>query len=326
MTTPSDRFAEKTTPYLRGLIGDSDALRTIYVFDPKFEDVPANPEADLFFEKRLTTTKGLVHKYQGRALFLLTYTCAAHCRYCERQDRVGLGLDAEGRVADEDIDHAAQYLEAHPDVTEVIFSGGDPLTHPRGLEYASRLFAATSSVRVLRIHTRFPMQMPDKVDYDMLSRIVALPDSYYLSLHVDHPDELTPPIQDMIRRLRALGYILLSQSVFLAGVNDSVDVLAKLFTRLAELGVRPYYIYHCQPIPTTMRFVMSLEDEVAIMSVLRERLSGLAFPQHVLELQHTTGKVLVPTNHWRVDLGTVRDFNGDWLSVSDRAMKVQSNI
>ena len=120
-----------------------------------------------------------------------------------------------------------------------------------------------------------------------------------------------------------MGYILICQSVFLKGVNDSVDVLANLFSRLAELGVRPYYLYHCQPIPATVDFVMDIEDEIKIMTELRERISGLAFPFHVLELQHTTGKVIVPTAHWEFDVTKVSDFLGKKHSVRRQAAQIK---
>ena len=306
----NDRFAEKTTAHLRSLAEESDAVRQMYFFDPEHEDVPANRDVDLFLEKKLTCTKGLVYKYPGRCIVLLSYTCAANCRYCERQDRVGVGLDDDGRLTDAEIRCAAQFVSQHTEITEVIFSGGDPLTHPQGLRLAGQLMAEIPHVRILRIHTRYPLQLPSKVDFELLEEIALLGPTFYLSLHVDHPTELTPDVQEVIRRLRRLGAILLCQSVFLKGINDDLEVLIRLFTRLAELGVRPYYIYHCHPIVTTMRFVMRLEDEIALMSRLRERLSGVACPQHIFEMRHTTGKLAVPTDHWSVDLAHVRDFAG----------------
>jgi len=321
--SPTDRFQEKTTPYLRELAATSDAVRTMYFYDPEHEDVPAQPDNDLFFEKRLTTAKGLVAKYPGRALLLLSYTCAANCRFCERQDRVGVGLDAEGRLSTEEVRAAVDHLRTRPDIYEVIFSGGDPLMNTKGLRLATELLGELDHVTMLRIHTRVPVQAPSRVDLDMLASIVDIPSTFYLSIHIDHPDELTAESEAVIRQLRKTGFVLLCQSVFLRGVNDDVATLKRLYERLAALGVRPYYIYHCQPIPTTMRFVMDLADEVAIMSQLREQVSGLAFPQHVLELQHTTGKVVAPTNHWDTDLTTVRDFVGATHDVRDRALTVQ---
>lgn len=318
-----DRFAEKTTAHLRKLAETSPAIRSMYRFDAQHENVPADRDADLFLEKQLTPTKGVVYKYPGRVLVLLSYTCAANCRYCERQDRVGVGLDEQGRLTQPEIDRAVEFVAERPEITEVIFSGGDPLTHPHGLLWAATALAEIPHVRILRIHTRYPLQLPEKVDFELFAQLAALRPTLYLSLHVDHPDELTPLTERVIRRLRGLGFILLCQSVFLKGVNDAADVLARLFTRLAELGVRPYYIYHCHPIATTMRFVMRLEDEIEIMSRLRERVSGLACPQHIFEMRQTTGKLVVPSDHWHVDLAEVNDFVGNVHDVEQAAMNVK---
>jgi len=303
-------FAEKVTIYLRKLAETSDAIRKMYMFDPEYEDIPADTSRDLLKEKVNAPVFGTVRKFDGRLLVLLSYTCAANCRYCERQDRVGVGLDRVGRLTEQQIDTVVEYIANDPSLYEVIASGGDPLVHPKGLK---RLFGALSEidhVRVLRIHTRFPLQWPQKVDIGLMADLAAMKPTSYLSLHIDHPDELTPEAIDVIQKLRRSGYILISQSVFLKGVNDNVETLRRMFTLLFQLGVRPYYIYHCQQIRTTERFVMSLEEEVNIMSALREQLSGLAFPQHVIDLPSARGKVLVPTNHWSCNLGTTRDFDG----------------
>ncbi|MEU1204652.1 radical SAM protein [Nocardia sp. NPDC005825] len=310
MMEPEARFAEKTTPYLRERVAESAALRQMYLFDPEHEDLPADTDRDLLHEKINSPLFGTVRKFEGRLLVLLSYTCAANCRYCERQDRVGVGLDKIGRLSPAQIDRIVDYVASDSSLYEVIASGGDPLMHPRGLE---QLFTALSSlehIRVLRIHTRFPLQWPERVKMDLLRRLGELRPVVYLSLHVDHPDELTQPVVELIRKLREFGILLISQSVFLKGVNDDVATLERLFLQLFHLGVRPYYIYHCQRIPTTDRFEMALKDEVEIMSALRERLSGLAFPQHVLDLPGARGKVVVPSHHWDVNMGHVRDFDG----------------
>ncbi len=317
-----DRFAEKTTAHIRELAKSSPAMRAMYLFDEEHENHPANRDVDLFLEKQLTQTKGVVYKYPGRVIILLSYTCAANCRYCERQDRVGVGLDAQGRLTEAEIERAATFVAEHEEISEVIFSGGDPLTHPTGLALAAKLIADIPHVRILRVHTRYPLQLPERVDFELIEQLEALPPTFYLSLHIDHPDELTPETELVIERLRRTGAILICQSVFLKGVNDNVETLARLFTRLAELGVRPYYIYHCHPIATTMRFVMPLADEIAIMSRLRERISGIACPQHIFEMRHTTGKLVVPTDHWDVNLAEVRDFQANTIDVDKSALEV----
>ena len=314
----TDRFAEKVTPYLRDLATGSPGIRAMYNFDPAHENIPADIQRDLLNEKVKAHAPlfGTVRKFKGRLLVLLSYTCAAHCRYCERQDRVGVGLDQVGRLTPNQIDAIIDYVKNDPSVYEVIASGGDPLTHPQGLEQLFTSLASVEHVRVLRIHTRFPLQVPDKVNVDLMQRIAKLKPTVFLSLHIDHPDELTPPVIELIREFRNAGFLLISQSVFLKGVNDDIDTLERMFLRLFQLGVMPYYIYHCQRIPTTERFVMDLVDEVAIMTALRERLSGLAFPHHVIDLPGARGKVLVPSGHWDSDLSKTRDFDGLALNTS----------
>ncbi|MCA9240989.1 MAG: radical SAM protein [Planctomycetales bacterium] len=316
-----DRFAEKTTEHLRRLAESSPAIAKMYRLDPEHETLPADRHADHFLEKQLTATKGVVYKYPGRVLLLLSYTCAANCRYCERQDRVGVGLDEEGRLKPDEIERAVQFVADRNEINEVIFSGGDPLTHPHGLRAAATAMAAIPHVRILRIHTRYPLQLPGKVDFSLLRELAELPVVFYMSLHVDHPDELTPETEAVIERVRRLGFLLLCQTVFLKGVNDDVDSLQRLFVRLSELGVRPYYIYHCHPIASCMHFVMNLADEVAIMSVLRERLSGVACPQHIFEIRETTGKLVIPTSHWDVDWRQVRDYRGNTHDLHRAAMR-----
>lgn len=310
----SDRFAEKTTLNIRRMAQSSSAIRSMYFFDPEHEDIPADTSRDLLNEKSNSPLFGTVRKFPRRLLVLLSYTCAANCRYCERQDRVGVGLDRWGRLSDEQVDDVVRYVAADPSISEVIASGGDPLVNLKGLERLFTELSAVEHVKVLRIHTRFPMQSPQQVNRDVMQRLARTKDVVYLSLHVDHPDELTDEVLELIRDFRSYGFILISQSVFLRGVNDDVDTLERLFNQLFVAGVRPYYIYHCQRIPTTSRFEMDLEDEVTIMSLLRERLSGLAYPQHVLDLPGARGKVVVPTHFWDFDLGRTRDFDGKTLS------------
>jgi lysine 2,3-aminomutase len=273
------------------------------------------------YEKRNSPIKGVVYKFRGRIVVLLSYTCAANCRYCERQDRVGVGLDSNGYLRPDEIQHIVSFIEANGEINEVILSGGDPLMNPGGLKLISGLLSKLEQIKILRIHTRVPVQQPGLVDLQLLSDISSQFRTCYFSVHIDHPDELTTETEDTMLKIRRAGYIMLAQSVFLKGINDDFAILRSLFLRLSELGIRPYYIYHCQAIPTTMRFVMHLEEEIKLMTQLREHLSGIAFPQHVIDVQHTIGKILVPTNHWHVDLSEMRDFKGAWLATEGQVMR-----
>jgi len=315
------RFAEKETAYIRALAEQSAAVRAIYHDPSDAESFPVNLDRDILLEKRMSPVKGAVYKFPGRLLVLVSVTCFANCRYCERQDRVGVGLDQAGRLSDRDIDQIVAYVRQNAEISEVILSGGDPLTHPSGMERLVRDLSRVPHVRIIRIHTRVPVQAPEHVDFSLMSRIASMFPAPYLGVHIDHPDELTKAAEDVLARLRSIGFILFSQSVFLRGINDDIETLVCLFGRLAEIGVRPYYIYHCQAIPATMRYVLPVAVERALMTQLRERVSGIAYPQHVIDLQHARGKVLVPTEHWQVDLGQVRDYDGNWLDLGRQAMK-----
>lgn len=303
------RFQQKLTPYLKELCSRSDAMRKMYVYNDKYENIPVDLDRDILVEKEKTPVKGVVHKFKNRVLFLISYTCFANCRFCERQDRVGVGLDAQGRLNTDQIDGGIEYIRTNSNINEVIFSGGDPLTNPLGLLHAVDALKRIEHVKVIRIHTKAPLQMPNKVNFDVLQQVIESNKTTYLSIHVNHPDELNEITIPLVKNIRSLGYILLSQSVFLKGVNDDEDVLFELFDTLSSIGVRPYYIYHCQSIPTTDRFVMDLNEERRIMTVLRERLSGIAFPNHVIDIQKTTGKVIVPTNHWIGEKNSIRDYD-----------------
>lgn len=303
-------YLQKTTKYIDSLARESSAVKDMYFYNSDYENIPIDTSRDVLLEKLNSPTKGLVHKFKNRTMLLLSFTCAANCRFCERQDRVGVGLDKYGNLSKNDIRNAVEYISSHTEINEVIFSGGDPLSNPNGLLYACTLLSKVEHIHIFRLHTKFPMQYPSNVNFELLKKVVKLAPVFYLSIHINHPDELNEITIPVLNKIRKLGFIMLSQSVFLKGVNDSVDTLKELFLRLSEVGVRPYYIYHCTSIPTTQRFVMKIQDEVNIMSTLRENLSGIAFPNHTVDLMGAVGKVIVPTNHWKAERTKVSDYNG----------------
>lgn len=307
-----DHFEEKITGYLRELSERSAAVKKMYYYNPELENTPIDVTRDIMLEKRCTQTKGLVHKFNNRVLIMLSYTCAANCRYCERQDRVGVGMDKDGMLTERDIDAIYNYIKQRTNINEVIFSGGDPLTNPKVLCYACFRLSEIKHIKVFRIHTKFPINNPLAVNLDLLEEIIQLRPIFYFSIHVNHPDELNEISIPVIEKIRKLGYIMLSQSVFLNSINNDVDILEHLFTTLSQIGVRPYYIYHCTNIPANKYFVMSIEEEISIMTELRNRLSGIAYPIHVIDLMNAVGKITVPTNHWMTSgvVTGICDFTG----------------
>lgn len=309
-----DRFREQTTTYLRRLAARSAAVARMYEATP--EEPPIDFGRDLLLEKEMSPVRGLVHKFTDRVLVLLTYQCAAYCRYCERQDRVGVS-GPQARLGTGEIDAIARYVGQHPDVREIVFSGGDPLVHRDGLRYAARVLSDLPTVRVLRIHTRVPVQAPSAVDLPLMAELASFRPATYLSIHVNHVDELTDEARAVIQDLRRIGLLLISQSVILRTVNDSVEELERLFVALYQLGVRPYYLYHCQAIPPAERFVVPLEVERQLVSKLRERVSGIAMPLHVIDLPQAVGKVVVPEARWTPAPTAVADFQARVIKLAD---------
>lgn len=277
--------------------------------DRELELVPSDA-SDPLLEDEHEVVRGLIHKYGKRVLCLLTAECAAYCRFCTRRRMVS---DIErGRMGVGDIERWADYLGAHPEVSEVILSGGDPFVAPVELfSYATQKLSAVPTVTVLRIGTRAPVSAPELMTDEKLQAIEAVRQPVYIGIHFEHPAELTDATIEAVARLRRAGAILYSQTVFLAGVNDDYETLYNLFSRLVEVGVRPYYIYRCDPVAGAGHFRADFAKERRIMTALRTNLSGLACPTYVIDTPRGSGKIPVPLEFWDVDFSSFRDFCGE---------------
>lgn len=265
-----------------------------------------NYQLDPLAEKDHEVLPGLIWKYTNRVLVLSTYACPSECNFCFRK---ALNQERQERAS---VDEMVAFIQKHSQIQEVIFSGGEPLLVMDDLTSMVTALARTKHIQLFRIHTRLPLTFPHNVP---LEQLVALPrlihQPFYMVIHTNHPAELEKlEAQVVIRSLRQAGYIMLSHTVFLQGINDSVDTLEALFTKLVILGVKPYYIFHCDHMPHTERFEVPIEKEVAIMSELRKRVSGLAYPLHVIDSFSGKGKIPVPTDYWEWKSGTYTDFAG----------------
>lgn len=301
---------QRVTKHLEALCRQSPAMARQFLHEEeplKEEDEPPG-SADPLLEENHTVCRGLVHKYSNRVLILLTLDCAAYCRFCTRQRKVGDPLQAS--VTRKDVDRMIAYAKLHPEIREVILSGGDPFIVPHMLEYAMDSFAALEQIKVLRVGTRLPVADPRRISGRKLLFLRKPKQPVYVGIHFEHPDELTPETVAACTALRKLGCILYSQSVFLKGVNDDFDTLYALFSRLIEIGVKPYYIYRCDPVRGAERFIVEFEKEVEIMTRLRSQLSGMAFPVYVIDTPNGAGKIPVPLNFWQFDRSGFGDFDG----------------
>lgn len=302
--------------HLKRMAKKSLAIRREFYPSKEEENCTPNSFKDPLLEEKYEKVKGLIHKYPGRVLVLLTMKCASYCRFCTRR-RIVSSVGGE-LVTRSDICEMGAYLLAHPEINEVIFSGGDPLTSPDLLKYSLRKFSRLSQIKILRIHTRVPVSNPKLLTEDVLEVIkkVNKDKPVYVSIHFEHPDELTRATVLAVKKLRAAGAILLSQSVFLKGINDNYQVLYTLFRKISELGVRPYYLYRCDPVHGAEHFIVPLEKEVKIMTQLRANLSGIACPNYVIDAPNGFGKIPVPLDFWEFTKEEFRDFNGKRIFLS----------
>lgn len=259
-------------------------------------------------EDKYQVTKGLIHKYPGRVLVLLTMTCASYCRFCTRQRMVSDIM--KGITNHKSIDTMVDYVKSRPDIKEIIFSGGDPLVVPEKLIYALEEFSKLPQIKIIRIGTRMPVSDPEHVPLKELLEVVKkIKQPVYMLVHFDHPAEITPETEEVVYQLRKAGCFLSSQTVFLRGINDDYHILYKLFNRLLEIGVVPYCIYRCDLVRGAEHFICDFEKEIEIMTELRKNLSGLAFPVYVIDAPQGSGKIPVPLNFWSFRKHQYKDFN-----------------
>lgn len=300
---------KRLSPYLKHLVKLCPAISRQFV---PSKDETVDDEftfEDPLLEDQHTVTHGLVHKYGARCLVLLTMNCAAYCRFCTRRRRVS--DIKKGLITLEDLNNMEKYLKKHPEITELIFSGGDPLTVPRLLKIALQKFSKLPQIKVIRVGSRLPSVEPAKVNKQVIDALkVVKRQPLYIMVHFEHPDEITPAVIRAIKKLQSVSTMLLSQSVFLKGVNDDVNVLKNLFTKLIEIGVKPYYLFRCDFVTGAEHFIVPFKKEVKIVTELRRKLSGLAFPIYVIDAADGAGKIPVPLNFWKYDNRYYKDFNG----------------
>ncbi len=227
-----------------------------------------------------TARPGLLHKYHGRALLITTGACAVHCRYCfRRQFPYG-----ESRLGNEQWRQILDYLEADPEIDEVILSGGDPLVlSDRRLAELVESLNAVAQLKRLRIHSRVPLVLPERIDRDLLATLADSRLRQVLVLHANHPRELDAEVTNALAALRDVGIELLNQSVLLAGVNDRVATLAELSERLFDCGVLPYYLHLLDRVQGAAHFEVDEIKAKALVRALRERLPGYLVPRLVRE-------------------------------------------
>ncbi|BBF94468.1 lysine-2,3-aminomutase-like protein [Blastochloris tepida] len=292
------RYAVSITPAVAALIDAADPADPIarqFVPDPREFDRGPAERADPIGDDAFSPLPGLVHRHPDRVLLKLVNACPVYCRFCFRREMVGPGA---GALTPEALDAALAYIAGHPDIWEVVFTGGDPfmVSARRAAEVVERL-AAIAHVKVLRWHTRVPVVAPERVTADFVAALKSPNQATWVVLHANHARELSPAARAACARLVDAGIPMLSQSVLLAGINDDPDVLAALMRALVETRIKPYYLHHADLAPGTAHHRTSLATGRELVRALRRTASGLAQPTYVLDLPGGFGKVPVSPDY-----------------------------
>lgn len=311
------RYAIAVTPTLAAMMAPGDPIARQFLPDPAELDIHPEERADPIGDEAHSPVPGIVHRYPDRALLKLVGVCAVYCRFCFRREMVGPGAPAN--LSPEALDGAMGYLAAHPEIWEVILTGGDPfMVTPRRLAGVLERLGAIPHLRIARFHTRIPIAAPERVSVELVETLKRGAQTIYVVVHANHARELTPAAREAIARLVDAGIPVLSQSVLLRGVNDSPEALADLFRGLVECRVKPYYLHHPDLAPGTSHFRLSVEEGQALMRALQGRLSGLCLPTYVLDIPGGHGKV--PLTPGYVETGAVRDYCGGRHAYPPEAM------
>lgn len=265
---------------------DDPLLRQVLPLDDE-DRIVAGFDFDAVGDAAAKAGTGVIQKYDGRALLIATGSCAIHCRYCFRRHFPY----AEETAAAAGWAPAIAALRADPSIREVILSGGDPLSLSTGkLAELAELLRSLPQVARLRLHTRLPIVLPERVDDELLDWIGALPWPVVMVVHANHAREIDDGVRDALRALRGRGVQLLNQAVLLRGVNDDADAQVGLSEALFDAGVLPYYLHVLDRVQGTAHFDVPDAEARALRDAIHARLPGYLVPRLVREIAGEPGK------------------------------------
>ncbi len=288
-----NKLALAITPHFFNLIHPTDPdcpIRRQVV--PRVEETWENPDemTDPCGEDSHMPVPGLVHRYPDRVLFLVTDRCAAYCRYCTRSRIVSGAGEQELHT---EWEAAFRYLEQHTEIRDVLLSGGDALLlSDNRLEGLIQRLRSIEHIEFIRIGSRVPVFLPQRITPELCA-MLAKYHPLWMSVHVNHPRELTIEVKEALERLADHGIPLGNQSVLLRGVNDDPDTYRELVHKLLRCRVRPYYLYQCDLIKGSSHLRTSVEKGLDIIENLRGHTTGYAVPQFVIDAPGGGGKVPV---------------------------------
>ena len=303
------RYAVAITPALVELIDNSDPDDPIArQFVPTAAELEMQPgeNADPIGDHPHSPVPGIVHRYPDRVLFKLVHVCAVYCRFCFRREMVGPGK--ENALSDGAYRAAIDYIRSHSEIWEVILTGGDPLMlSPRRMSEIMADLAGIDHVKIIRLHTRVPVADPARISDEMVAALKVEGATTWVAVHANHARELSGSARAACARLVDAGIPLVSQSVLLRGVNDSIAALSDLMRAFVECRIKPYYLHHGDLAPGTVHLRTTLAKGQDLMRQLRGRVSGLCQPDYVIDIPGGAGKSPVGPNYVLVVQNTAAD-------------------
>lgn len=299
----SARYPVRLTDYYAALIKTpDDAIGKQCLPDMReLEDSTQCP--DPLDEASLSPVPGLIHRYPDRVVLLVSNRCAVYCRFCMRKRMVGSG---DAPMGEADLGTALAYIAAHPEIRDVILSGGDPLMlDDESLVKVLTGLRAIPHVSIIRIGTRIPATLPARITPELCSLLKRF-HPLYINTHFNHPAELTGESARACGLLADAGIPLGNQTVLLRGVNDSVETMRSLMTGLLALRIKPYYLHQMDLVQGTAHFRTSVRTGLEIVRGLRGHVSGLAVPHYVIDLPGGKGKVAILPDDVEIEGNTLR--------------------
>jgi lysine 2,3-aminomutase len=309
-----DKLALAITPYFFNLIDHQDPncpVRRQVI--PRAGEMHTAPEEmlDPVGEENTKPVDGIVHRYPDRVLFLVTDRCASYCRYCTRSRLVSNAQDYNFHP---EFNSGLEYIRNHPEVRDVLLSGGDPLLlSDNKLDHLLGELRKIPHVEFIRIGSRIPVFLPQRITPE-LCQILKKHGPIWLSIHVNHPNECTHALRNACEQLTYAGVPIGNQSVLLRNVNDDAEVMKSLIHRLLMMRVRPYYLYQCDLITGSAHLRADPRKGIEIIRQLRGHTTGYSIPQFVIDAPGGGGKVPINPDYIKEiteDAIVMRNFNGD---------------
>lgn len=305
----TSEFKLSITPYYLQVVGSeaTGALRKCVI--PRIQENHINVRTELAdsLDEEKYRHGCVIHRYPDRALFLLTSFCSVYCRYCTRSRLVSCHSINQEK---DSITDGLTYIRNTSAITDVIISGGDPLTlDDSKLESILSELRNIPHVKMIRIGTKVPAVLPQRITDSLVSMLKKYR-PLWINIHFTHPAELTQECREACMKLSDAGIPLFSQTVLLKEVNDDASVLSDLFKGLIEINVKPYYLYHCDSVVGTSHFRTTIEEGLKIMEKLQGNISGYAVPQYIYDIPGGGGKVPLVSTKWSIekDMFKVKNF------------------